>query len=130
VPENVPVLLVGDSEFGAVPVIRQLEKWQWDYVLRQKANHQVKLAGSHTWQRLGNLVYQPGQSIWLGLALRMLIQSTCCSTGKWAKMSPPSSVCVEMTGHKSPAGQGDPMGLFCPTYFTDFLWAARVKATA
>ena len=68
-PDNMPVLLVGDSEFGAVPVIRQLEKWHWDYVLRQKANHQVKLAGSNTWQRLGNLIQQPGQSIWLGPAL-------------------------------------------------------------
>ena len=68
-PENVPVLLVGDSEFGAVPVIRQLEKWQWHYVLRQKANHQVKLAASNTWQRLGGLVHKPGQSMWLGPAL-------------------------------------------------------------
>jgi len=68
-PENVPVLLVGDSEFGAVPVIRQLEQWQWDYVLRQKANHQVKLAGSNSWQRLGDLIHWPGQSIWLGPAL-------------------------------------------------------------
>ncbi len=69
IPENVPVLLVGDSEFGAVPVIRQVEKWHWDYVLRQKANHQVQLAGGNTWQRLGDLIQQPGQSIWLGPAL-------------------------------------------------------------
>lgn len=68
-PEKVPVVLVGDSEFGSVPVIRQLEKWHWDYVLRQKANHQVKLAGSNTWQRLGSLIHKPGQSIWLGPAL-------------------------------------------------------------
>jgi hypothetical protein len=69
IPKEVPVLLVGDSEFGAVPVIRQLEKWQWDYVLRQKANHQVRLASSSTWQRLGDLIQNPGQSIWLGSAL-------------------------------------------------------------
>jgi len=69
IPENVPVLLVGDSEFGSVPVIRQLEKWHWDYVLRQKANHQVKLADSNIWQSLGSLIHQPGQSIWLGPAL-------------------------------------------------------------
>lgn len=69
IPENVPVLLVGDSEFGSVPVIRQLEKWHWHYVLRQKANHQVKLVGSNIWQPLGSLIHQPGQSIWLGPAL-------------------------------------------------------------
>jgi len=69
IPASVPVLLVGDSEFGAVSVIRQLEKWHWSYVLRQKANHQVKLAGSHHWQRLRDLIHQPGQSVWLGPAL-------------------------------------------------------------
>jgi hypothetical protein len=69
VPEKVPVLLVGDSEFGAVSVMRQLEKWHWNYVLRQKANHQVTLADSHTWQRLGDLIHTPGQSIWVGPAL-------------------------------------------------------------
>lgn len=69
IPENVPVVLVGDSEFGAVSVMRWLEKWQWNYVLRQKGNHQVQLTGSHTWHRLGDLIHKPGQSIWLGSAL-------------------------------------------------------------
>ena len=69
IPEDVPVFLVGDSEFGAVPVIRQLGKWYWVYVLRQKANHQVKLTSSDTWRRLGDLIQNPGQSIWLGSAL-------------------------------------------------------------
>jgi len=69
IPKDMPVSLVGDSEFGAVPVIRQLEKWRWDYVLRQKANHQVKLASSNTWQRFGGVIQNPGQSIWLGPAL-------------------------------------------------------------
>lgn len=68
-PKDVPVSLVGDSEFGTVPVIRQVEKWHWDYVLRQKASHQVKFASSNTWQRLGDLIQAPGQSIWLGPAL-------------------------------------------------------------
>jgi hypothetical protein len=39
IPPGVPVLLVGDSEFGAVEVIRQVKAWGWNYVLRQKANH-------------------------------------------------------------------------------------------
>lgn len=69
IPKDVPVSLVGDSEFGAVPVIRQLGKWHWVYVLRQKANHQVKLTSSSTWKRLGDLIQSPGQSIWLGPAL-------------------------------------------------------------
>ena len=31
IPAKTPVLLVGDSEFGAVAVIRQLETWKWKY---------------------------------------------------------------------------------------------------
>ena len=69
IPAHTPVLLVGDSEFGAVEVIRQLEAWKWRYVLRQKANHQVKLDDASGWQRFGDLVERPGQSHWLGRGL-------------------------------------------------------------
>jgi hypothetical protein len=68
IPADVPVVLVGDSEFGAVVVIRQVETWKWRYVLRQKASHQVKL-GKNNWQRFGDWIDQPGQSHWLGQGL-------------------------------------------------------------
>lgn len=68
IPAQTPVLLVGDSEFGAVEVIRQLEAWDWRYVLRQKPNHQVKV-GENDWQDFGDLVEKPGQSRWLGRGL-------------------------------------------------------------
>lgn len=42
-PAGAKVLIVGDSEFGAVDVLRQLEQWKWHYVMRQKANTWVKL---------------------------------------------------------------------------------------
>ena len=67
-PKNAEVLVVGDSEFGAVEVLRQLDKWHWGYVLRQKANHLVKGKRQHAWQRFGDLVLQPGQSVWLASA--------------------------------------------------------------
>jgi hypothetical protein len=69
IPPGVPVLLVGDSEFGAVEVIRQLEIWGWRYVLRQKANHLVKLAGESCWRRFGDLIAGLSQNIWLGYGL-------------------------------------------------------------
>lgn len=59
------VLLVGDSEFGAVDVIRQVEKWRWDYVLRQKASHLVQLPDQE-WQAFGDMIQKAGQSLWLG----------------------------------------------------------------
>ena len=69
IPVKTPVLLVGDSEFGAVEVIRQVEAWKWSYVLRQKANHRVKLGDESGWQRFGDLVKKPDQSNWLGRGL-------------------------------------------------------------
>ena len=69
IPTLTAVLLVGDSEFGAAKVIRQVEAWKWRYVLRQKANHQVKLGDESDWQCFGNLVERPGQSYWLGRGL-------------------------------------------------------------
>lgn len=68
IPAHAPVLLVGDSEFGAVEVIRQVEIWHWWYVLRQKSNHRVKL-GEGDWQSFGDLIQGPGESHWLGYGL-------------------------------------------------------------
>jgi hypothetical protein len=67
-PAGVPVTLVGDSEFGAVEVIRQLKLWRWHYVLRQKANNQIKLPG-FDWQNFGAVITQPSESLWLGQGL-------------------------------------------------------------
>jgi len=66
IPKDTPVLLVGDSEFGAVEVLRQLDTWGWRYVLRQKSNNQVRLLGQAHWQDFGALIDHPGQSLWLG----------------------------------------------------------------
>ncbi len=66
-PKGVPVLLVGDNEFGAVEVIRQLEAWHWSYVLRQKGKTQAQLDGQIEWPHLRDLVKE-GQDRWLGPA--------------------------------------------------------------
>lgn len=64
IPKGAPVSLVGDSEFGAVEVLRQLKKWNWHYVLRQKASHQIRIPGQ-AWQAFGDVLSKPGQSVWL-----------------------------------------------------------------
>ncbi len=64
-PSGTPVTLVGDSEFGAVEVMRLLKRWHWHHVLRQKANNQIRLAGQG-WRNFGDVLSQPGQSLWLG----------------------------------------------------------------
>ena len=40
-PEKARVLVVGDSEFGAIEVLKQLGHWGWSYVMRQKLSHDV-----------------------------------------------------------------------------------------
>lgn len=64
-PVGIRVLLVGDSELGAIPVIQQVEQWGWYYVLRQKANNQVQLDEPADWRDFEQLVTRPGQSVWL-----------------------------------------------------------------
>jgi hypothetical protein len=63
-PKGVRVILVGDSEFGSIAVIRQLRRWRWGYVLRQKGSHLVRCQGSRHWQPFAQLVSRAGQSVW------------------------------------------------------------------
>ena len=65
IPTAIPVLVVGDSEFGAIEVLRQLDEWGWQYVLRQKGSHLIQPEG-RTWQRFGEVLHHSGQSVWLG----------------------------------------------------------------
>lgn len=59
------VLVLGDSEFGAVEVLRQLEAWGWHYTLRQKGSHRAGVSAgvSMQWRTLSGLGCQ-GQSLW------------------------------------------------------------------
>ena len=60
IPAHTPVLVVGDSEFGTVELLKQLNAWNWTYVLRKKNNHRVKLAARKDWQAFGALAPRPG----------------------------------------------------------------------
>lgn len=63
-PPSTRVVLVGDAEFGAIPLIRQARRWRWSYVLREKSNHQVRQRGSRIWQPFATLVHKAGESVW------------------------------------------------------------------
>ena len=65
-PKGIAVLLVGDSEFGPVEVLRHLDQWGWDYALRQKPFVKICLAKDTEWHTLDYWVNKPGQSRWLG----------------------------------------------------------------
>jgi hypothetical protein len=64
IPKDTDVSLVGDSEFGAVALLRQLDDWQWQYALRQKGNTLVDLTLHNNWQPFAGLVQRPGKSFW------------------------------------------------------------------
>jgi hypothetical protein len=64
-PDGAQVILVGDAGFSSVSVLRQLEKWGWYYVLRQKGSCRVQRADQTDWARLDSLVTAAGQSVWL-----------------------------------------------------------------
>jgi hypothetical protein len=63
-PKSVPVFVVGDSEFGSILVLRQMEQWHWFYVLRQKGNPGLWISEQMDWQRMDDLVSQAGQRTW------------------------------------------------------------------
>lgn len=53
-PQGFAVLLVGNSEFGPVEVLRQLDQWGSDYVLRQKTSVHVCLTQETEWHDFGS----------------------------------------------------------------------------
>lgn len=65
IPANAQVTLMGDSEFGAVPLLKQLENWKWGYVLRQKGSTRIKFSDQNHWWRLGSLAKRHDSPQWL-----------------------------------------------------------------
>jgi hypothetical protein len=66
IPSGAAVFLVGDSEFGPVEVLRQLDRWGWFYVLRQKGSTHVWRNENEGWRDFASFVKKAGQSEWLG----------------------------------------------------------------
>ena len=68
-PDDARVMIAGDSEFGAVDVLRRLDQWGWGYALRQKGSHLISSTTQPAWMRGDQLVTKPGQSCWLDSVL-------------------------------------------------------------
>jgi Transposase DDE domain len=73
--EAARVLVVGDSEFGAIETLKQLEEWGFYYVMRQKSSHlvcseqQQQQQQQQQWRPLGELIERRGEKVWLEGAL-------------------------------------------------------------
>jgi len=66
IPHGAAVFLVGDTEFGPVKVLKQLDQWYWYYVLRQKTDTLVWSQTKNLWLPFGSYIQKYGKSFWLG----------------------------------------------------------------
>ena len=65
-PKKAIVFLVGDSEFGSIPLVKQVQQWRgWFYVFRQKSNTGFQVDNDAEWQPLRSFVKKSGDSVWL-----------------------------------------------------------------
>lgn len=62
-PDQADVLVLGDGEFGHVPLITWLEAHQWQYCLRVASDTYIHYEGE--WRRLDSFDIQPGERLWL-----------------------------------------------------------------
>jgi DDE family transposase len=62
--DSVQVVLLGDSEFGRTLLLEALDRWHWQYVLRQSGHNLVWLKGEHDWRPLDSLAVRGGSAGW------------------------------------------------------------------
>lgn len=65
-PVGVRVALVGDCEFGHMPILLTLQEWRWDYVLRQSGHQLVDVVREPDWLRLDALLTRRGEWRFVG----------------------------------------------------------------
>jgi hypothetical protein len=90
-PDGAQVILVGDAGFSSVLVLRELEGWGWQYVLRQKGKFLIQRPGHATWERLDSLVTAANQHVWL---------TQVSFTAKWKH--PTAVLALWQTGYERP----------------------------
>jgi hypothetical protein len=71
IPDGIQVSLVGDGEFNHPILMEELDRWGWDYALRQKCNTLMMIKPGQAWQRLDSLEVKQGQPMWFEDVLLM-----------------------------------------------------------
>ena len=84
-PKKSVVFLVGDSEFGSIALMKQLNQWNWFYALRQKSNTGFRVDQHGKWQSLESFVRKSGPSFWLpkGFLTKQTICLSYFRAGLW-----------------------------------------------
>ena len=65
IPSEITVLIVGDSEFGTVELLKCLDEWNWFYVFREKSRLNIFSEEEERWKRLDEVQIKPGKSLWM-----------------------------------------------------------------
>jgi hypothetical protein len=86
-PNEAKVLWVGDQEFGAIAVLKQLDQWCWHYVLRQRSNQLFRPDPNTPWQAFGDVINQAGWARW-NTRNNMPIRPLCWRIGNPEKRNP------------------------------------------
>jgi hypothetical protein len=86
-PNEAKVLWVGDQEFGAIAVLKQLDQWCWHYVLRQRRNQLFRPDPNTPWQAFGDVINQAGWARW-NTRNDMPIRPLCWRIGNPEKRNP------------------------------------------
>jgi hypothetical protein len=63
-PSSTRVVYIGDSEFCGTAVKQIMQEWNWDYVVRHKGDHLVRLPEETSWRRFDSLIDRAGQRLW------------------------------------------------------------------
>lgn len=64
-PPDVPVLLHGDAEFGAIPMLRFARDQGWDFILGQRRHYQCRPVSAQTWQALSEYPLTKRRALYL-----------------------------------------------------------------
>lgn len=68
IPASSMVSLVGDNEFGSTSLMRQLDQWGWQYVLRQSGSVRFTPYRQFKALRFDHLPVERGDRLWFGRA--------------------------------------------------------------
>jgi hypothetical protein len=64
-PSDAAVMVHGDTEFGAIPMLRFLRQQNWDYILGQSSHCQVRSLSSPHWQALADYALPKRRGLYL-----------------------------------------------------------------
>lgn len=64
-PPHMPIVLHGDAEFGAIPMLHFAREQGWDFILGQRGHYQCQPSQQQTWQALSQFPMSVRQALYI-----------------------------------------------------------------